>query len=67
MADHTKQFIGGASLGTAREEEEAEFTFTSSSDSSGAAAATRPSGLVQGASTVNPAAFGGKIFVNHAE
>ena len=67
MADHTTPINGGAPLGTTREEEDAEFTFTSSSDSSGAPAAARPSGLVQRASTVNPAAFGGKIFVNHTE
>ena len=67
MADHTAPINGGAPLGTTREEEDAEFTFTSSIDSSGAPAAARPSGLVQGASTVNPAAFGGTMFVNHAD
>ena len=67
MADHTIRINGGAPLGTTREEEEAEFNFTSSSDSSGAPAAARPSGLVQGASTVNPADFGGKIFVSRTD
>ena len=67
MADATTPIVGGAQLGTTREEEEAEFNFTSSSDSSGAPQAARPSGLVYGTSTVSPADFGAKVFVNHSE
>ena len=65
MADHTIPINGGAPFGTTREKEDAEFNFTSSS--SGAPQAARPSGLVQGTSTVNPADFGAKVFVNHTD